>query len=252
MRIEGAGAIVTGGSSGLGLATAQLLAEAGASVVIADIDAEAGAAAAEKLGCRFARTDVADEESVDTALALAVESGPPLRIVVSCAGVGWAQRVIGRDGEPHPVRGFEKCYRVNQLGTFNLLRLGAHVIKDADPGDDGERGVIVNCASAAAVDGQGGQIAYSASKAAVIAMTMPAARDLRPFGIRVCTIAPGTFDTPMFRSMTETRMGSLVDANVFPRRAGEPREFADLVCTIARNSYLNAATFRLDAGLRLL
>jgi NAD(P)-dependent dehydrogenase (short-subunit alcohol dehydrogenase family) len=252
MVIDGAGAIVTGGSSGLGLATAELLSEAGASVVIADVDHEAGAAAAERLGCRFVRTDVADEESVGAAIRTTVEGGVPLRIVVSCAGVGWAQRLIARDGLTHPLRGFEKCYRVNQLGTFNLLRIGAAAMRTSPPGADGERGVIVNCASAAAVDGHGGQVAYAASKGAVVAMTVPAARDLKPFGIRVCTIAPGTFDTKMFRSMTEERMQDLVNAQVFPRRVGDPREFGKLVCSIAENSYLNAATLRLDAGLRLV
>jgi NAD(P)-dependent dehydrogenase (short-subunit alcohol dehydrogenase family) len=175
-----------------------------------------------------------------------------LRIVVNCAGVGWAERLVGRDGSAHPLRGFEKCYRVNQLGTFNMLRAGSAAIAKTPPMADGERGVIVNCASSAAIDGQGGQVAYAASKGAVIAMTVPAARDLKPFGIRVCTIAPGTFDTKMFRTMTEDRIDSLIKSQIFPRRPGDPREFGQLVRTIAENSYLNATTFRLDAGLRLV
>lgn len=249
MDIDGCGAIVTGGSSGLGLATAQSLSKSGARVVMADIDEAAGSAAAERLGCRFIQTDVSDEDFVEAAVA-AVES--PLRIIVNCAGVGWAERLVGRDGSAHPLRGFEKCYRVNQLGTFNMLRLGGAAMSRSAPTPDGERGVIINCASAAAIDGQGGQVAYAASKAAVLAMTVPAARDLKPFGIRVCTIAPGTFDTKMFRSMTEQRIDMLLESQIFPRRPGDPAEFGRLVCAIAENSYMNATTLRLDAGLRLV
>ena len=250
MDINGASAIVSGGASGLGEATARALAGAGATVTIADLNAEKGKTLADELGGQFAECNVADDESVEAAVAAAAGTGP-LRIAVSCAGIGWASRVIGRDGSPHDMGAFKKVVEVNLFGTFNIMRYAASAISKTEPLGDGERGVIVNTASVAAFDGQIGQISYSASKGGVVGMTLPAARDLAPVGIRVCTIAPGLFDTPLLGMLPEEQRQALAKDVVFPRRLGQPAEYALLVRQICENSYFNGETFRLDGGLRM-
>jgi NAD(P)-dependent dehydrogenase (short-subunit alcohol dehydrogenase family) len=249
--INGAGAIVSGGASGLGEATARVLAAAGATVTIADLNADRGKALADELGGAFAQTDVSDETSVLAAVDAAVAAGPPLRIGVSCAGIGWASRVIGRDGTPHDLGPYRKVIEVNLIGTFNLMRIAASAISRSDPLDEGERGVLVNTASVAAFDGQIGQISYSASKGGVVGMTLPAARDLAPVGIRVCTIAPGLFDTPLLGQLPEDQRQALAKDVVFPRRLGRADEYAALVRSVVENSYINGEVLRLDGGLRM-
>ena len=252
MRIEGVGALVTGGASGLGGATVRRLAAAGAAVTIVDRDAARGKALADELGgaTRFAEADVADAEQVQAAVDLA--SGvAPLRIAVNCAGVGWAGRVIARDGTPHDLDAFTFVVRVNLIGTYNVLRLAASAISRGEPLDDGERGVVVNTASVAAFDGQIGQTAYSASKGGVVGMTLPAARDLAAAGIRVMTIAPGTFDTPMLAGLPEPQRDALAAEIPFPRRLGRPEEYAALVQHICENVVLNGEVIRLDGAIRM-
>ena len=251
MDINGAGAIISGGASGLGEATARALAAAGATVTIADLNAERGKALADELGGVFVETNVADEASVENAVAAAVDASAPLRIAVSCAGIGWASRVIGRDGSPHDLGTYKKVVEVNLIGTFNVMRHAASAISKTEPLDEGERGVIVNTASVAAFDGQIGQISYSASKGGVVGMTLPAARDLAPVGIRVCTIAPGLFDTPLLGSLPEDQRQALAKDVVFPKRLGRPEEYGKLVRAIAEISYFNAEVFRLDGGIRM-
>jgi NAD(P)-dependent dehydrogenase (short-subunit alcohol dehydrogenase family) len=251
MEIQGAGAIVSGGASGLGEATARTLAAAGATVTIADLNGERGKALADELGGVFAETDVSDEASVQQAVDVATDTSAPLRIAVSCAGIGWASRVIGRDGSPHALGPYQKVVEVNLIGTFNLLRIAASAISRSEPLDGGERGVVVNTASVAAFDGQIGQIAYSASKGGVVGMTLPAARDLAPVGIRVCTIAPGLFDTPLLGQLPDEQRQALAKDVVFPRRLGTAGEYAHLVKAIVENGYFNAEVFRLDGGLRM-
>jgi NAD(P)-dependent dehydrogenase (short-subunit alcohol dehydrogenase family) len=249
--INGAGAIVSGGASGLGEATARALAGAGATVTIADLNADRGKALADELGGTFASTDVSDESSVQAAVDAAVGTGVPLRIGVSCAGIGWASRIIGRDGTPHDLGVYRKVIEVNLIGTFNLMRIAASAISKSEPLEDGERGVLVNTASVAAFDGQIGQISYSASKGGVVGMTLPAARDLAPVGIRVCTIAPGLFDTPLLGQLPEDQRQALAKDVVFPRRLGRAEEYAGLARHIVENSYFNGEVFRLDGGLRM-
>ena len=250
MDITGVAAIVSGGASGLGAATARALAGAGATVTIADLNAERGEKLAAELDGRFVACDVTDEASVRAAVDTAAGTGP-LRVAVSCAGIGWAQRTVGRDGSPHDLAPFAKVIQVNLIGTFNLLRLAGSAISAVDPLEGGERGVVVNTASVAAFDGQIGQISYSASKGGVVAMTLPAARDLAPIGIRVCTIAPGVFDTPLLGGLPEDQRQALAKDVVFPRRLGQPEEYAALVRSIVENPYLNGETLRLDGGLRM-
>jgi len=251
MDINGSGALISGGASGLGEATARALAAAGAKVTIADLNADRGKSVAGELGGIFVETDVVDEDSVGRAVEAAAETAS-LRIAVSCAGIGWAQRTVGRDGSPHALAPFRKVVEVNLFGTFNVLRLAAAAISQTEPlDDDGERGVIVNTASVAAFDGQIGQISYSASKGGVVGMTLPAARDLAAVGIRVCTIAPGLFDTPLLGTLPDEQRQALAKDVVFPRRLGTSAEYAAMVRTICENSYLNGETFRLDAGLRM-
>ena len=250
MDINGSVALVSGGASGLGEATARTLAAAGATVVLADLNADKGKALADELGGSFVETNVADEDSVRAAVDTAAGAGT-FRIAVSCAGIGWAQRTVGRDGSPHDLGAYRKIIEVNLIGTFNVLRLAASAISQTEPLADGERGVIVNTASVAAFDGQIGQISYSASKGGVVAMTLPAARDLAPTGIRVCTIAPGLFDTPLLGTLPDEQRQALAKDVVFPKRLGQPAEFAALVRAICENTYLNGETFRLDAGLRM-
>ncbi|HYD09592.1 MAG TPA: SDR family NAD(P)-dependent oxidoreductase, partial [Acidimicrobiales bacterium] len=194
MDIKGSAALISGGASGLGEATARQLADAGATVVIADLNADKGKTLADELKGVFVETNVADEESVARAVASALDTGLPLRAGISCAGIGWASRIVGKDGSPHDLKTYERVIQVNLIGTFNVMRHAAAAIGKSEPLADGERGVLVNTASVAAFDGQIGQISYSASKGGVVGMTLPAARDLAPLGIRVCTIAPGLFD----------------------------------------------------------
>ena len=252
MEIKGAAAIVSGGASGLGEATARGLAAAGAIVTIADLNEERGKAVASEIGGVFVQTNVADEASVAAAVAAAADTGAPLRIAVSCAGIGSAARIIGKDGTPHALGDFQRVINVNLIGTFNMMRLAASAISRAEPLEpDGERGVLVNTASVAAVDGQIGQVAYSASKGGVVGMTLPVARDLSVVGIRVCTILPGTMDTPLFAMASDETKKGLAKDVLFPKRMGRPDEYANLVRTICDNSYLNAEIIRLDGGVRM-
>jgi NAD(P)-dependent dehydrogenase (short-subunit alcohol dehydrogenase family) len=250
VRIEGAAAIVVGGASGLGEATTRALLVRGALVTIADVNAEKGSALAGELGCEFVPCDVREESQVEAAVARAAGAAGGLRIAVCCAGTGWAQKVAGSKG-PHPLQPFETILQINLIGTFNVLRHSATAMIDNEPGEDGERGVCVNTASIAAFDGQIGQIAYSASKGGVVGMTLPAARDLAQYGIRVNTVAPGLFDTPLLAALPEQARVALGAGVPFPRRLGEPAEFGQLVCQIVENRMLNGETIRLDGALRM-
>lgn len=245
-------ALVTGGASGLGQATVKALVAAGAKAVIVDRDQERGEAAAKELGdaAKFVATDVTDEAQVKEAVETATSMGP-LKVAVSCAGVGWAARTVNKEGEPHALDLFQKIVGVNLVGTFNVLRLAASAMMKNDADGDGQRGVIVNTASVAAFDGQIGQVAYAASKGGVAAMTLPAARDLSKAGIRVMTVAPGTFDTPMLAGLPEKARESLAAAIPNPARLGKPEEFGALVRHIVENGYLNGEVIRLDGSLRM-
>ncbi|HXD55215.1 MAG TPA: SDR family NAD(P)-dependent oxidoreductase, partial [Solirubrobacteraceae bacterium] len=238
MEIEGASAIVVGGASGLGEATVRALAARGANVTIADVNAEKGQALGVELEADFVACDVREESQVQEAVERAANLDGGLRIAVCCAGTGWAQKVAGSKG-PHPLLPFETIIGINLIGTFNVLRMAAAAMIGNEPGEDGERGVCVNTASIAAFDGQIGQIAYSASKGGVVGMTLPAARDLAQFGIRVMTIAPGILDTPMMASITEEFRTNLKATVPFPARFGRPDEYAALVLAIAAQDYLN-------------
>ncbi len=252
MKIEGTGALVAGGASGLGAATSRLLHERGAEVVIADMNAEKGEALAAELGerARFVEANVMEPDPVGAAVAAAAEADGGLRISVCCAGIGWAQRTAGKQG-PHDLEIFHNVIKVNLIGTFNVLRLAAAAMVDNEPDAGGERGVCVNTASIAAFDGQIGQVAYSASKGGIVGMTLPAARDLASRGVRVVTIAPGTFDTPLLAALPRQARDELGAAIPFPSRLGEPSEFADLAVHIAENPMLNGETIRLDGALRM-
>jgi NAD(P)-dependent dehydrogenase (short-subunit alcohol dehydrogenase family) len=250
MRIEGSSALVVGGASGLGEATARRLHEQGANVTIADVNAEKGGALAAELGIELVACDVRDESQVQAAVERAGAADGGLRIAVCCAGVGWAQKVAGSRG-PHALAPFETTIQINLIGTFNVLRLAATAMIAADPLQDGERGVCVNTASVAAFDGQIGQIAYSASKGGIVGMTLPAARDLAGQGIRVNTIAPGLFDTPLLAALPEEARQKLGAGVPFPQRLGAPAEYADLACHIIENRMLNGEVIRLDGALRM-
>jgi NAD(P)-dependent dehydrogenase (short-subunit alcohol dehydrogenase family) len=250
MNISGSVALVTGGASGLGAATARTLTARGAKVVIVDRDDTRGAALAAELGGAFAKADVTDPAQVEAAIGVAAGLGT-LRIAVSCAGVGWASRTLDKTGKPHDLDLFKTVIGINLIGTFNVLRLAAAAIAKADALANGERGVVVNTASVAAFDGQIGQIAYAASKAGVAGLTLPAARDLAPAGIRVVTIAPGIFDTPMLGALAEDKRAALAADVVFPKRLGDPLEYGALVASIIENGYLNGETIRLDGSLRM-
>jgi NAD(P)-dependent dehydrogenase (short-subunit alcohol dehydrogenase family) len=249
VEIGGRTFLVTGGGSGLGAATARELAGAGATVVVADVDAEHGEELAGELGAaaRFVETDVTDEAAVGAALDAA---DGELHGVVNCAGIGWAERVVGREG-PHDLERFARVVQVNLIGTFNVIRLAAARMTQNEPAASGERGVIVNTASVAAFDGQIGQVAYSASKAGVHGITLPVARELGRFGIRVCTIAPGIFDTPMMARASDEVRESLHAQVPWPPRFGQPAEYATLVRHIVENEMLNGETIRLDGGIRM-
>ncbi|RWA50016.1 3-hydroxy-2-methylbutyryl-CoA dehydrogenase [Cupriavidus sp. UYMSc13B] len=240
---------MTGGGSGLGAATVYALAENGAKVVIVDRDADAGQAVAKASGGAFVRTDVTDEESVQGMYAFATRLGV-LRGVINCAGVAPAEKVIGKSGV-HAMASFSRTMQINVGGTFNVLRLGAEIMAGQEALADGERGVIVNTASIAAFDGQVGQTAYAASKGAIVAMTLPLARELARFGIRVMSIAPGIMETPMLLGMPAEVQKALGDAVPFPQRMGRPTEFADLVKHIIGSPYLNGEVIRLDGAIRM-
>jgi 3-hydroxyacyl-CoA dehydrogenase / 3-hydroxy-2-methylbutyryl-CoA dehydrogenase len=249
---EGTGAIVAGGASGLGEATVRALHERGATVTIADLNAEKGEALAGELGERatFVRCDVTSEDEVQAAVAQAAQGPGGLQVSVSCAGVGWAERTASKRG-PHQLQPFETVLRINLIGTFNVLRFAAAAMNDNEPNEDGERGVCVNTASIAAYDGQIGQIAYSASKGGIVGMTLPAARDLASRGIRVVTIAPGTFDTPLLGALPQEARDELGQAIPFPQRLGRPAEFGALAVQIVENAMLNGEVIRLDGALRM-
>jgi NAD(P)-dependent dehydrogenase (short-subunit alcohol dehydrogenase family) len=250
MNLDGLGTLVAGGASGLGAATARALAERGARVAIADLDEEKGAALAKEIRGVSFRADVTDEAEVEGAVEGAVQEFGSIGFAVSCAGIGWAERVVGKDG-PAKLRPFETVVRVNLIGTFNVLRLAAAAMAQNEPGDDGERGAVVMTASIAAFDGQIGQSAYASSKGGIVGLTLPAARDLSRNGIRVCTIAPGTFDTPLLAGLPEAAREALGQQIPFPQRLGKPEEFAALACHIAENRMLNGEVIRLDGALRM-
>jgi len=252
MEIGGSGALVAGGASGLGRAAARRLHADGAHVVIADLNEDRGQALAGELGERvkFVATDVTDPDSVQAAVSAAAEQPVPLRIAVSCAGIGWAGRVVGKRGV-HALGPFETVIRINLIGTFNVMRLASGAMVENEPTASGERGVCVNTASIAAFDGQIGQIAYAASKGAIVSMTLPAARDLAPLGVRVCAIAPGVFDTPLLGALPEDAREELRRDALFPPRFGQPHEFAALVAHIVENEMLNGEVIRLDGALRM-
>jgi NAD(P)-dependent dehydrogenase (short-subunit alcohol dehydrogenase family) len=250
MDIEGSGALVVGGASGLGEATARRLAGAGAVVTIADINAEKGEALADELGAGFATCDVREEDQVQAAVEQAAEADGGLRICVCCAGTGYAQKITGSRG-PHPLEPYANILAINLIGTFNVLRLAATAMLGNEPLEDGERGVCVCTASVAAYDGQIGQVAYSASKGGIVGMTLPAARDLASAGIRVVTIAPGLFDTPLLALLPEEARESLGRSIPFPSRLGLPGEYAQLAAHIVENRMLNGEVIRLDGALRM-
>jgi NAD(P)-dependent dehydrogenase (short-subunit alcohol dehydrogenase family) len=248
MQLPGVVALVTGGASGLGLATATALSRAGADVVLVDLPSAGGEAAAQRLGGSFAGADVTDEEQVQAAVDLASGRGP-LRVLVNCAGIGTPGRVLGKNG-PLPLAQFARVVSVNLVGTFNVIRLAAAAMAQTEP-VDGERGVVVNTASAAAFDGQIGQVAYSASKGGVVGMTLPLARDLAQSLVRVMTIAPGLFDTPMLAGLPEPARQSLGAQVPHPSRLGDPAEYAALVQHIVENPMLNGEVIRLDGAIRM-
>ncbi|MFZ1993231.1 MAG: SDR family NAD(P)-dependent oxidoreductase [Solirubrobacteraceae bacterium] len=252
MKIDGSGALVAGGASGLGEATVRHLHGAGAHVVIADLNAERGAALAAELGERasFAHADVTQPDTVEAAVAQAARAQGGLRICVCCAGIGHGERVAGRRGA-HALEPFEKVIAVNLIGTFNVLRLAAAAMLGNEPRDSGERGVCINTASIAAFDGQIGQVSYAASKGGIVGMTLPAARDLAVGGVRVCTIAPGTFETPLLGELSADTQRALGEAVPFPSRLGQPSEYAALAAHIVSNQMLNGEVIRLDGALRM-
>ncbi|WP_171961883.1 3-hydroxyacyl-CoA dehydrogenase [Bordetella trematum] len=252
MKIAGSVFVVTGGASGLGAATAQHLVEQGGKVVLADIGEAAGAALADKLGAaaRFVRCDVTDEASMQAVIDTALNAFGGLHGLVCCAGIAPGEKVVGRDG-PHALDTFVRGLMVNLAGTFNPIRLAAHAMSTAQPNADGERGVIITTASVAAFDGQIGQAAYAASKAGVVGMTLPIARELARFGIRIMTIAPGIFETPMLRGLPQEVQDSLGRTVPFPSRLGRAEEYAQLVQAICENPMLNGEVIRLDGALRM-
>ncbi|HVT70221.1 MAG TPA: SDR family NAD(P)-dependent oxidoreductase [Trebonia sp.] len=257
MELNGSSAIVTGAASGLGAATARVLAAAGAHVVVADLNADAGKQVAAETGGQFAKTNVTDEEDVLAAVAAAEASGRPLRVAVNCAGIGFAARTVGRDGSPHDLASFTRVIGINLTGTFNVLRLAAAAMAKTEPADgDGQRGVIINTSSVAGIEGQTGQIAYSASKGGIIGMTVPAARDLSVIGVRVNTICPGVIFTPIYKSIAgdgkeaDEFLARLAAPVVFPKRLGRAEEFGHLVRSLIENDYMNAEVVRFDGGIR--
>jgi NAD(P)-dependent dehydrogenase (short-subunit alcohol dehydrogenase family) len=250
MQVEGQAAIVSGGGSGLGRATAQALAAAGVKVAILDINEAAAGEAARETGGLAIGADVTDAKSVEAAFATARERHGPARIAVNCAGIGTAGRIVGRDG-PLPLDAFRRVIEVNLIGSFNVMRLAAAEMSALDPLADGERGIIVSTASVAAYEGQIGQAAYSASKGGIVALTLPAARELARYGVRVVAIAPGIFSTPMLQGLPQNVRDSLAASIPFPPRLGRPEEYAALVLHICRNTMINGEVIRLDGALRM-
>ncbi len=250
MEINGSAALVTGGASGLGLAVGRRLVDLGAKVAVLDLPGAPLERAAETLGCYAAPCDVTDSEQAEKAVAAAAQVNGPARTLVNCAGVAPAGRIVGREG-PLPLNRFEQVIQINLIGTFNLMRLAAASMIGLEPNAGGERGVIVNTASVAAFDGQIGQCAYAASKGGIASLTLPAARELARHGIRVVSIAPGIFETPMLKGLPEDVQRSLGDSVPFPSRLGRPSEYADLVQAIVENPMLNGETIRLDGALRM-
>lgn len=251
MKIEAMSALVTGGGSGLGEATARELARLGARVAVLDLNQEQAERVAQEIGGIAVRCDVSDEQSMAQAIETASAAHGPARILMQIAGIGTAKRVIGRDGQAAPLADYARVIQVNLIGTYNAARLFAAACARLEPLADGCRGVMVMTASVAAYDGQVGQQAYSASKAGVVGMTLPMARDLAQHGIRVCTIAPGLFATPLMRTLPEPVQASLAASIPFPQRLGKPEEFAELAAHIVRNDHLNGETIRLDGALRM-
>ncbi len=250
MDMNGQAAIVTGGGSGLGAATATALAGIGARVAVFDRNPEAAAAVAVRIGGYAVTVDVTDAAAAEAAMAAAEAAIGPARLLVNCAGIGNAGRIVGRDG-PLPLEAFARVISVNLIGTFNMLRLAAARMSTAEPGPDGERGLIVNTASVAAYEGQVGQAAYAASKAGVVGLTLPAARELARVGVRVMTIAPGLIETPMFNGLPDEIRQGLAASVPFPQRLGQATEYAALVLHICANRFLNGETIRLDGALRM-
>jgi NAD(P)-dependent dehydrogenase (short-subunit alcohol dehydrogenase family) len=252
MKLQDSVFIVTGGASGLGAASARLIVEGGGRVVLADLNAEAGESLAEELGAsaRFVSTDVANEASAAAAVAVAVQQFGSLHGLVNCAGVAPGEKVLGKDG-PHRLDSFQRAVNINLVGSFNMIRLAAEVMSQAAPNEGGERGVIINTASVAAFDGQIGQAAYAASKAAIVGVTLPIARELARYGIRVMTVAPGIFETPMLLGLPAEVQQSLGKTIPFPSRLGRPAEFAALVKHIVENAMLNGEVIRLDGAIRM-
>jgi NAD(P)-dependent dehydrogenase (short-subunit alcohol dehydrogenase family) len=250
MDIKGHAAIVTGGGSGLGAATARMLAEGGAKVAIFDVNQKAAAETAIDINGIAIHCDVADSASTEAAVAKAAADHGPARILVNCAGIGIAKRIVGKEG-PMPLADYERVIRVNLIGTFNAMRLAAAAMAPLEPLVDGERGVIISTASVAAYDGQIGQAAYSSSKGGVVALVLPAARELAQFGIRVNAIAPGIFLTPMLMGLTPQAQESLAASLPFPKKLGDPSQFAALARHLIENRYINGEVIRLDAALRM-
>lgn len=250
MQIENKVFIVTGGASGLGAASAELLVSAGAKVMLVDMNAEAVAAQAQRLGAKSVVADISNEAAAEAAVQATLDAFGSLNGLVNCAGIVRGEKILGKTG-PHALSSFAQVINVNLIGSFNMLRLAAAAIAESEANADGERGVIINTASVAAFDGQIGQAAYSASKGAIASLTLPAARELARFGIRVMTIAPGIFETPMMAGMTPEVRDSLAAGVPFPPRLGEPAEYAALVRHIIENSMLNGEVIRLDGALRM-
>jgi 3-hydroxyacyl-CoA dehydrogenase / 3-hydroxy-2-methylbutyryl-CoA dehydrogenase len=252
MKISDTIAIVTGGASGLGEATARNFVEGGARVAIFDMNESRGTKLAADLGndAIFRHVDVTSEDSVNSGIAAVMKEFGAINACINCAGIGLAMKTMGKDG-PHPLNLFRKVLEVNLFGTFNMLRLAAEQMAANSPNDEGERGVIINTASVAAFDGQKGQVAYSASKGGIVGMTLPIARDLAYYGIRICTIAPGLFHTPLFEGLGEEVVKSLSAQVTFPQRLGRPAEYGAMARSIIENAYLNGETIRLDGAIRL-
>ena len=252
MQLENKGILVTGGASGLGAACVRLLTQFGARATIVDLNPETGTALAEELGAgaQFVKADVTNEADVQVAIKAAADAFGPLHVLINCAGIGVAEKVLGKNG-PGSLASFSKVIQVNLIGTYNVIRLAAAAMVQNQPDGEGERGVIINTASVAAFDGQIGQPAYSASKGGIVGMTLPIARELARYGIRVMTIAPGIFDTPLMGSLPETARISLGQQVPFPQRLGRPEEYAALAKHIVENTMLNGEIVRLDGAIRL-
>src|SRR3569833_3756263 len=253
MDVNGAAALAPGGARGPGEATARDLAGHGAKVVIADLNEDRGKTLADEIGGVFVKVDVSDEAQVQAAVDAAVATGAPLRVVVNSAGIGWASRTVGRDGSPHDLASYKKVIEVNLIGTFNGMRIGAAALAQTEPLDEyGTRGVVINTASVAALEGQTGQVAFSASRGGIVGKTVAAARDLAAVGVRVNTLCPGIIDTPIYGEgeQAEEIKKKLVAPVVFTKRLGQPSEFALLVRSLIENDYVNAETVRFDGGIR--